>query len=310
MLEAHKLFEVEPPTQWNWQKQIGVGGFAKVFLEIITLPGFGTQICAVKKIIKGTSYPGKLYEREIEIISKIKQNEWFVQFFAAHSDARHVYIAMEYMEWGDLGSYIDFRWEEGDAAVVAHQLLSGVQYLHENQITHRDLKPANIFPALQKDGTLRTKIGDFGVSKHIPLDGDTTLRTEVGTLQYMAPEVVDGQYKCIVDCWSIGCIVYRLVAREDLFKTLGDVYKFKYLGPDLALTDWGLFSDNCANLMKKLITVDTDKRLEAAAALGHPWMLRFSGTAIMPNELDIGSTLQPKYTISDKLRTRLAGCKA
>ena len=49
---------------------------------------------------------------------------------------------MEYLEWGDLRNYIGFGWDEGDAAIVAHQLFAGVQYLHENQITHRDLKPA------------------------------------------------------------------------------------------------------------------------------------------------------------------------
>ena len=49
---------------------------------------------------------------------------------------------MEYMEWGDLGHYIRDAWGEGDAAIVTHQVLCGLQYLHQNRITHRDLKPA------------------------------------------------------------------------------------------------------------------------------------------------------------------------
>jgi len=54
--------------------QIGAGGFARVFLEPITRPGFGTQLCAVKRIInEDVKFPRKLYEREIEIISKLKQ---------------------------------------------------------------------------------------------------------------------------------------------------------------------------------------------------------------------------------------------
>ena len=65
-----------------------------------------------------------------------------MQFFGLHSDAQNIYIAMEYMEWGDLGNYIHDGWDEGDAAIVTHQLLCGLQYLHQNQITHRDLKPA------------------------------------------------------------------------------------------------------------------------------------------------------------------------
>ena len=65
-----------------------------------------------------------------------------MQFFGLDSDAQHIYIVMEYMQLGDLGHYIHDSWYENDVAIVAHQLLCGLQYLHQNQITHRDLKPA------------------------------------------------------------------------------------------------------------------------------------------------------------------------
>ena len=65
-----------------------------------------------------------------------------MQLFALHSDAQYIYIAMECMWWGDLGNHIRDRWDEDDVAIVTHQLLCGLQYLHQNQITHRDLKPA------------------------------------------------------------------------------------------------------------------------------------------------------------------------
>ena len=60
---------------------------------------------------------------------------------------------MEYMEWRDLGHYIHDRWDESDAAIVTHQLLCGLQYLHQNGITHRDLKPAvSIIPFKARSG--------------------------------------------------------------------------------------------------------------------------------------------------------------
>jgi len=124
----------------------------------------------------------------------------------------------------------------------------------------------------------------------------------VGTVQYMAPEVIDGVYTCIVDCWSVGCIVYRLIAGNDLFKSFGDIYKFKYTGapsPESALVDRGLCSDDCVKFVANLITVDPSRRLDATAALDHPWILRLSGSAE-----------SCKYTISNKLRIRFAGYEA
>ena len=70
------------------------------------------------------------------------QNDLFVQFLDSHEDAQYICIVMEYMEWGDLVPYIRDRWNESDTAIVTHQLLCGLQYLHQNGITHRDLKPA------------------------------------------------------------------------------------------------------------------------------------------------------------------------
>ena len=125
------------------------------------------------------------------------------------------------------------------------------------------------------------------------MDSSTILRTEVGTLHYRAPEVADSEYTCTVDCWSIGCVVYRLIAGRDLFKNLGAVYAFQFTGapsPVSALMEYG---DYCTDFVEKLVTVDPSRRLDASAALGHPWMLQFSGT-----------DKNRKYTISTKLRTR------
>ena len=112
-----------------------------------------------------------------------------MQFVAWHTDDNYIYIAMEFIELGDLGRYIDFQWAEADTKVVASQLLAGLRFMHEKEITHRDLKPANIFPILLNDGSLRIKIGDFGVSKRVSVDSSTVLLTRVGTCEYTAPEV-------------------------------------------------------------------------------------------------------------------------
>ena len=53
---------------------------------------------------------------------------------------------MELMQFGDLGDYLDFPWEDDDVKILAVQLLAGVGFLHANKITHRDLKPGVCSP--------------------------------------------------------------------------------------------------------------------------------------------------------------------
>jgi serine/threonine protein kinase len=67
-----------------------------------------------------------------------------VQFLGWYEDDQdsYIYIAMEYMEFGDLENHIKVKWSEGDTKVVARQLLEGLTFMHGHDIIHRDLKPA------------------------------------------------------------------------------------------------------------------------------------------------------------------------
>ncbi|EFN89665.1 Serine/threonine-protein kinase polo [Harpegnathos saltator] len=95
------------------------------------------------------------------------------------------------------------------------QILDGVFYLHQNRIIHRDLKLGNLF--LNDD--LQVKIGDFGLATRLEHDGERK-KTVCGTPNYIAPEVltkVGHSYEA--DVWSIGCIMYTLLAGKPPFET-------------------------------------------------------------------------------------------
>ena len=102
---------------------------------------------------------------------------------------------------------------EPEAAFVCKQVLEGVSYLHQKGIVHRDLKLENI---LLQDNKPRTKIkiADFGLSK--VFSASTTLSTVCGSPLYMAPELLtveqQGDYSPAVDVWSVGVILFILLA--------------------------------------------------------------------------------------------------
>ncbi|KAI9569290.1 kinase-like domain-containing protein [Boletus coccyginus] len=84
---------------------------------------------------------------------------------------------------------------------VALQLVEAVAFMHEHNVAHMDLKPHNII--IPPDGG-RLSIIDFSISIHVH-SADATYRGIVGTEDYVAPEVHEGQYKpMLADLWSCG----------------------------------------------------------------------------------------------------------
>lgn len=109
--------------------------------------------------------------------------------FIEHVDwEEYLYIIMEFVPEGDLGSLINREryLPEEDVKSMARQLLDALKYLHNMKITHRDVKPDNIL--INTRQPLHVKLTDFGLSKMIDSE-ETFLRTFCGTLLYCAPEV-------------------------------------------------------------------------------------------------------------------------
>src|SRR5579864_194695 len=130
------------------------------------------------------------------------------------------YIVMEYVE----GSEIKGPLPLDQALKYAIQLTSALEAAHRKGITHRDLKPANIL--VTKAGV---KILDFGLAQieQTPeaTASDATLTRAltqessiVGTLQYMAPEQLQGKATdARADIFSFGCVLYEMLTGKRAF---------------------------------------------------------------------------------------------
>lgn len=93
---------------------------------------------------------------------------------------------------------------ERDAANIISKCLLALQHIHALGITHRDIKPENMMYG--KDGEVR--LVDFGLSKECR----GQMRTYAGTPYFMSPEVINENYTHKCDIWSLGCVLYMLVA--------------------------------------------------------------------------------------------------
>lgn len=105
-------------------------------------------------------------------------------------------------------------------------MLLGIEYMHSKRILHRDLKPSNVLIfGDEKDamgiGNI-AKICDFGLAKPYTYQGSQTPSTV--TSWYRAPEITLGypHYDYKTDIWSLGCILYEMVAKRAFIPDVPD----------------------------------------------------------------------------------------
>jgi eukaryotic-like serine/threonine-protein kinase len=135
------------------------------------------------------------------------------------------YIAMEYVEGRPLSKAISAGHLAIETAIeYGKQIAEALTHAHARGLLHRDMKSANVM--VTKTG--RIKVLDFGLAKHVGVDlSEATLSQEtltqqgavVGTLAYMAPEVLRGEAAdARSDVWALGVVLHEMVAGSKPFQ--------------------------------------------------------------------------------------------
>lgn len=192
--------------------RIGEGGMGQVWRARDTRLD---RIVAIK-----TSHAkfSERFEREARAVAALNHPH-----ICALYDVGPDYLVMEYVE----GTEVKGPLPLDQALKYAIQLASALEAAHRKLITHRDLKPANIM--ITKAGV---KVLDFGLARmdrqetaHSLAENEETLTRPltqegsiVGTLQYMAPEQVQGRMiDTRADVFSFGCVLYEMLTGKRAF---------------------------------------------------------------------------------------------
>ncbi|WIA19366.1 hypothetical protein OEZ85_003992 [Tetradesmus obliquus] len=158
-------------------------------------------------------------QHEVAILQHLAGHAGIVQLQGVYEDERNIHLVMELCTGGDLLDYISRfqRLSEAEAADIGRVMLTTLQHCHRNGVVHRDIKPENFLlgaptllmaPAGSAAAVL--KISDFGVSAfHTPGEHFAEI---VGTPFYMAPEVLERCYGPAADVWSVGVVIYLMIA--------------------------------------------------------------------------------------------------
>lgn len=218
-LDHHRKMK---PSDFQQLKVLGQGTYGKVMLvrEKRT-----NRLFAQKQLKKASMVVEKKHVvqtmTERDILESVR-HPYIVRLFYAMQDREKLYLILEYAQGGELFTYLanQVMLSEDTVAFYMAEMVLALHHLHVNVgVVYRDLKPENCL--LDSEGHL--VLTDFGLSK-VATDDDASCRTILGTPEYMAPEILQGQeYDYAVDWWSLGAVAYDLLTGNPPFP--GNDYK-------------------------------------------------------------------------------------
>ena len=202
---------------YTFIKELGHGSYCHVYRCQNNSTG---NVYACKKFDKKYIKSESRIKTEIDLL-RATDHPNIIKLYDTFEDEKHLYLVMEECNGGELFQRLadnakhNKNYTEKDAAIIMKQILQAVNYLHSHGVCHRDLKPENIlFSSMEPNSPI--KIIDFGLSKVLN-DMNQIMKGEVGTLYYMAPEVLMGNYNEKCDVWSCGVILYIILSGHPPF---------------------------------------------------------------------------------------------
>uniref|UniRef100_A0A3P8SG10 G protein-coupled receptor kinase n=1 Tax=Amphiprion percula TaxID=161767 RepID=A0A3P8SG10_AMPPE len=259
-----KMVERQPITKqcFRQYRLLGKGGFGEVWACQVRATG---MMYACKKLEK-THVKKRRGEamalNEKQILERL-DSRFVVNLVYAYETKHALCMVLTMMSGGDLRFHIYNIGKPGldrkRVRFYAAEVCCGLIHLHQMSILYRDLKPENIL--LDDNGHIR--ISDLGLA--VKLSEGSLVRGRVGTLGYMAPEVIGLEhYGMSADWWGLGCLIYEMTAGQPPFRARGEHPKPPEMERRIQKEqeEYGdKFSQNVKNLCSLLLTKDPKERL-------------------------------------------------
>ncbi|XP_022107170.1 G protein-coupled receptor kinase 5-like isoform X1 [Acanthaster planci] len=261
--------------QWKWLESQAVTKNTFRQYRVLGKGGFG-EVCACQVRATGKMYACKKLEKKrikkrkgevMALNEKMllqKVNSRFVVSLAYAYETRDALcLVLTIMNGGDLKFHIHNLgapgFEEDRARFYAAEITCGLEHLHQHRFVYRDMKPENIL--LDDHGHVR--ISDLGLAVEIP-EGES-IRGRVGTVGYMAPEVVKNErYTFSPDYWGLGCIIYEMIEGRAPFRARKEKVKREEVDRRVREDEENYsskFSEDAKIICRKLLQKEVENRL-------------------------------------------------
>ncbi|XP_075910442.1 serine/threonine-protein kinase BRSK2-like [Petromyzon marinus] len=253
---------------YRLEKTLGKGQTGLVKLGIHSVTGRKVAVKIVNREKLSESVLMKV-EREIAIL-KLIEHPHVLKLYDVYENKKYLYLVLEHVSGGELFDYLvkKGRLTPKEARRFFRQIISALDFCHSHSICHRDLKPENLL--LDEKNNIR--IADFGMASLQV--GDSLLETSCGSPHYACPEVIRGEKYDgrKADVWSCGVILFALLVGalpfddDNLRQLLEKVKRGVFHMPHFIPPD-------CQALLRGMIEVDAEKRLQLEQVQKHSWYL-------------------------------------
>jgi Tol biopolymer transport system component len=205
--------------------QIGAGGMGEVYKAADTRLNRTVAIKVLPAHFSQNLEMKQRFEREAQTIASLNHPNICTLYDVGRQEGSD-FLVMEYLDGETLAQRLvkgPLPLEEGLKAAIA--IADALDKAHNHGVTHRDLKPGNVM--LTQSGA---KLLDFGLAKlqqapqssktpaPTPATGDTTPGTILGTMQYMAPEQLEGkEADARTDIFAFGAMLYEMISGKKAF---------------------------------------------------------------------------------------------
>ncbi|MDB4953638.1 MAG: serine/threonine protein kinase [Myxococcales bacterium] len=257
---------------------LSTGGMGAVYRAEHELLGRSAAVKLLRPELTANAELVQRFFNEAKAATAIRHPGIIEVFDFGHADDGRAYLIMEFLDGDSLSKRLADRGRlsEREAAQIGRGIASALTAAHKQGITHRDLKPDNIFLVPDPDlpSGERPKILDFGIAKLADPVPSSARQTATGALMgtplYMAPEqaraaaAIDHR----ADLYSLGCILYELLAGEPPFlaEGAGEIIALQLFGkPDPLSTRLATISPDMERIVMRLLEKEPVDRFQSAA---------------------------------------------
>jgi len=210
------LGSIGPEGRYRLDLELGRGGMGVVYRATDRV--LDREVALKELPVQLTTDSDRLqrFRQEARTLARLTHPN-IIQVYDLIEDQGRLWIAMEYVDGGDLATLIESRGGLAirDAACFAWQIAEAMQVAHERDIVHRDIKPMNVL--LTANGT--PKLADFGLARLRSSGTHTVAGTILGSPDYMSPEQAAGQVAdSRSDIYALGITLYEMLTGEPPFE--------------------------------------------------------------------------------------------